>query len=124
MIYLVGYGTLFIITAAGIADVIYQICTFIKWLRSPKVEAVIVDVKSQIWNYGLIRFQYQFSYSGQVYTLWGSWYETFNPLLCIFPRLNLGRTVTIRIDEKKIKVVSWHFVSWIMLIMPPTFPDD
>lgn len=95
----------------GLVGVLLEFLEIIRWKQAAKINAQVIQVSDETWNDGRVRFQYKFQFGKQVYTIWGPWYETFNPLLCLFPQRQIGKQVAIRFDNRKMKIVQSPMVS-------------
>lgn len=104
-----------IIFIIGIGIIIYYSYLIIRWMTAPKVVAVISDIRDETWNDGMVRFKYKFMFEGHEFELWGPWYESFNPIICICPRIRLGKKVTIHLNRSKMKILHSPLFSIILL---------
>lgn len=106
-VYLIGT----ILIGLGLAGALFGFSEIIKWKRATKIIAQIVEVSDETWNDGRVRFQYAFQFGGQLYTIWGPWCITFNPLLSLSPQSQIGKQVPIRFDNRKLKIVQSPMIS-------------
>lgn len=75
--------------------------TLIKWINAPRISAIVVNSESKsVHN----RLQYRINYNKEIYNLWGSWFELYKKKASDY----IGNHVVIRLDIKKMKVVSVH----------------
>ena len=100
-----------ILIGLGLAGTSFELLEIIRWKRAAQINAQIIGVSDETWNDSRVRFQYKFQFGGQSYVIWGPWYETFNPLLCLFPQNRIGKIVPIRFNNRKMKIVQSPAVS-------------
>ena len=105
------YFVVTILIGLGFAGTLFELIKIIRWKRAIKIDAQIIEVSDETWNDGRIRFRYKFQFEGQSHVIWGPWYETFNPLLCLFPKSRIGKIVSIRFNKRKMKIEQVPLVS-------------
>ena len=99
----------------GICLTVYNLFMIFSWLFANRIEAIIIDLNSEVWNHGRIRFCYQYQWSGKIFQTWGPWYESFNPFLIAFPKFRLGKMTIIHVNTKKNKIIQSPFVSLVFI---------
>ena len=98
---------------AGLVEFVYELLQVVLWIRAIPQKARIVAMNDETWNDGMLRFCYEFQQDYKTITIWGPWHESFNPLLCIWPQRRLGKVVSVRINEQKMKIIQKPWVSML-----------
>ena len=105
------YAVAIAIIGLGLFGTLFELLEVVRWTFGEKINAQIVEVGDRSWNDGMVRFRYSVQYAEQTYVIWGPWYESFNPLTCIFPQSRVGKSVKIRLDLRRMKIVQSPLVS-------------
>ena len=107
----------FTILIFGIGIAIYYSYLMLQWITAPKVVATVSGVCDETWNDGMVRFKYKFMFEEHEFELWGPWYESFNPIICISPQIRLGKKVSIRLNRSKTKILHSPLFSIILFFV-------
>lgn len=95
---MVHYVVAIVIATAGMILIGYELFTFMDWIGSDTVQAVVVDVVAKFR--GKLVYTYEAKIDGFVKQLTQEVY-VLNPLKYVFPKLDIGKRVNIKYNRRK-----------------------